>query len=1079
MFLLPLQPLPGAPSVQLPDHSGLLDIGTGFRDMLQNAQHQFDAEGAPALPMPERPKLAALMADLLDGAESGGDTPKQIMSVLVPEAEGPQVAPLSAQSAKFVPVVSVEGEEDGAGEFALMGKPLLDETGLEDVAQDMVSLTPVSASEASGAALKANGEQVRQGVSPYDLLAVDRRLQGGRNMLASARRELPTVALEDLASDDPDSPLPIFRRTDNAPSTEVLLQSETPKTVGSNGGVAQVGQGVSQPRFVLDALSDEDAEIDIESSQNMVSETQSQARFLSEEDASDSELSVALKETIHTHNANGQDGSLYVAQSPIETQSILPSDQLVQVDKTVDAGVVEKDLADVEQTPRFFGRDVRQNQPQVTPQPLVENRVSGSVNRQSITDRVNVSSFASARAEKQVMPPALSRPQTPILSQEEDVQERASENDVIPSQTPISQPHSQQNVSRTVSDQTSQVVGQKMAMDLSGEIAVSNFTPRGAVPEPDMSKTSRTSVVSRSDESVDLGTQLDAGSGESVSESDVLGIARSSETSRSFDKAELGAQPNRVSRESVSESAVLSSARSQEVPRSSEQELLGAQPNRVSRESVSESAVLSSARSQENVRPLVSERGAIGTPSQSFEQNGLAQPQVKMPSSPQRGLMSSIGQNGDLQQRRFSEMQNESVVLPQSPIVDEVQNKQTLPLPSALHTSQQMTSSEMQNGTDINPVVLPQTPIETVENGISQVPMMPEETTTERSVVSEQAPSVAMPENVITNKEIQPAETKQTSRLVFSQPLETVSHKVVSEKVDLQQPVVTQSQQPVAQDSVLPHPIQAPAVDDEAQRSVDELDRDVETFSEGLENSTIISSDSQTNDGAGREQHNAPHQPVVAPSNSSDNTASVAFGGVVEPEMALPNIEQRVDTELQNIERMPEHPEMRIDMVHREGTGTEVARGQLDTMPSEQIDRHYGVGEQVVRNARVMMRAGNTEVTMRIDPQELGEVTIRLSSHDQKVSGEIVVENQKVQEIVQRHLSTLRDALAGQGIQIENIDVSVNDRGNQADREAFREGLEDRSQNREQRQQPRSESRWDQAEKRQRQTSDGQVDFMA
>ena len=117
---------------------------------------------------------------------------------------------------------------------------------------------------------------------------------------------------------------------------------------------------------------------------------------------------------------------------------------------------------------------------------------------------------------------------------------------------------------------------------------------------------------------------------------------------------------------------------------------------------------------------------------------------------------------------------------------------------------------------------------------------------------------------------------------------------------------------------------------------------------------------------------------------------------------------------------------------------------------AEQIDRTHRVSEQIIRSARVLNRDGATQVTMRLDPPELGEVSIRLASTQNGiVSGEIAVESQKVQEIVQRNMGALREALSEQGIQIDQIDVSVDERGgsNLADREAFREALEDRADN--------------------------------
>lgn len=83
------------------------------------------------------------------------------------------------------------------------------------------------------------------------------------------------------------------------------------------------------------------------------------------------------------------------------------------------------------------------------------------------------------------------------------------------------------------------------------------------------------------------------------------------------------------------------------------------------------------------------------------------------------------------------------------------------------------------------------------------------------------------------------------------------------------------------------------------------------------------------------------------------------------------------------------------------------------------------VTNQIVRGARFLTREGASQVTLRLDPPELGEVTIRLSSVDKALSGEIRVESRMVQEIVSRNLGELRESLGSQGIQLENIDVSV------------------------------------------------------
>ena len=49
------------------------------------------------------------------------------------------------------------------------------------------------------------------------------------------------------------------------------------------------------------------------------------------------------------------------------------------------------------------------------------------------------------------------------------------------------------------------------------------------------------------------------------------------------------------------------------------------------------------------------------------------------------------------------------------------------------------------------------------------------------------------------------------------------------------------------------------------------------------------------------------------------------------------------------------------------------------------------VTSQIVRGARFISREGANQVTLRLDPPELGEVTIRLSSINKTVTGEIRV----------------------------------------------------------------------------------------
>jgi flagellar hook-length control protein FliK len=419
----------------------------------------------------------------------------------------------------------------------------------------------------------------------------------------------------------------------------------------------------------------------------------------------------------------------------------------------------------------------------------------------------------------------------------------------------------------------------------------------------------------------------------------------------------------------------------------------------------------------------------------------------------------------------------ESGILPQQQL--ETANLQNTQMPqmsaSSENVFQPIIQAVVSESMDNDQTVLPRHPLDVVNAQAPQAPLTSESLVSNVPQASIISTSIGVPAASPMTEE---AQTMGATRPIFAQQVQTVQREVVPDTIERETPVITQPKQAAVQDAIVTQ--QMVVSEDRTLRSAERPVQDVSTSSVSAENRLFVASEGQMNEDTGREQRDSSRQTFVAPTAAPEQAASTTFEEVGGPDAPVLNIEQNVNLESQAIERIPGRPEMRVDMMPRAVSTSDVAQGALEAMPSEQIDRNYQVSEQVIRNARVMMRGGATQVTMRLDPQELGEVTIRLSTQDQVVSGEILVENQKVQEIVQRNLGTLRDALAGQGIQLGNIDVSVNDRGAQADREAFRESLQERSGEREQREQARSDSqRWEQNERQQKQTPDGQVDFMA
>ena len=143
----------------------------------------------------------------------------------------------------------------------------------------------------------------------------------------------------------------------------------------------------------------------------------------------------------------------------------------------------------------------------------------------------------------------------------------------------------------------------------------------------------------------------------------------------------------------------------------------------------------------------------------------------------------------------------------------------------------------------------------------------------------------------------------------------------------------------------------------------------------------------------------------------------------------------------------------------------------------------HRVTNQLVQATRLISRNGTSEVTIRLRPQELGEVTIRLVSAGETLTGEIAVGNRQVHDIVHGHLNELREALAGQGIQIDRIEVSIDNRGAQgADRDASQSFSQDRSGRTDREGNPQERGRpddWDDRPEGRPATQDGRMDLMA
>lgn len=82
----------------------------------------------------------------------------------------------------------------------------------------------------------------------------------------------------------------------------------------------------------------------------------------------------------------------------------------------------------------------------------------------------------------------------------------------------------------------------------------------------------------------------------------------------------------------------------------------------------------------------------------------------------------------------------------------------------------------------------------------------------------------------------------------------------------------------------------------------------------------------------------------------------------------------------------------------------------------------------VLRQVRVALDPARRSVTVRLDPRELGSISIRLDLGVGRVRAVLRAETPMALELLERHLPELRAALAAQGLEGEDFDLGLADR---------------------------------------------------
>lgn len=111
---------------------------------------------------------------------------------------------------------------------------------------------------------------------------------------------------------------------------------------------------------------------------------------------------------------------------------------------------------------------------------------------------------------------------------------------------------------------------------------------------------------------------------------------------------------------------------------------------------------------------------------------------------------------------------------------------------------------------------------------------------------------------------------------------------------------------------------------------------------------------------------------------------------------------------------------------------TPTADSTMLRLPSGLVVPEGTVIEQMITRLSVNQRLETGTVNLRLYPQELGELRMEIKIEQDNIKAHIITQNPQAQEMIDRHIPRLREALEQQGLHLQQVEVTIaaNDNGN-------------------------------------------------
>lgn len=103
---------------------------------------------------------------------------------------------------------------------------------------------------------------------------------------------------------------------------------------------------------------------------------------------------------------------------------------------------------------------------------------------------------------------------------------------------------------------------------------------------------------------------------------------------------------------------------------------------------------------------------------------------------------------------------------------------------------------------------------------------------------------------------------------------------------------------------------------------------------------------------------------------------------------------------------------------------------QTITTKTGQVVSKENILSQIHDKLQMMNKISNSKMTMVLNPESLGKVTVQLSNTNNGIMAEMFVDSTEVKELLDRSLSSLRESLTSQGVSVDNVTVKLSESSN-------------------------------------------------